>query len=494
MTQISIITPAYIENNEQLDWLDQAVQSVIKQDFADWEMIIINDKSPFPFETIVTKYQGDKRIRFLNAAQNQGPSLLRNTAVELAQSDCILPLDADDMLATTATLRTMFEHYKKHSTQKIIYGDLQRLQRNINNATIWETGKVFRLPDYNFVEGVMNLNGAIPVTAMHSRQCHTAAGGWKQELSHGLEDVEYWIAAGAKGFCGQRIDELILIYRRDENSRWGKLHQSPHLEIEARNKIITRHQGLFEGRYPMGCCGKSAVVAQNVSSQARLAGNVVQQVGNTVRLDPPLPAYNRDMIPVTYITKMDNPIDPVWVQYAGGRTGSFSINIGGQIPGSYNILGTGHVFQMHRSHLARLSREYIRNIPSPDTILNARSEENKQASVPPVNNGKPQMATLVQLDNVAAQTRPQQPQLKPILVPTPQPKPDPIEENYPLDVLDIGERFAHKLEAEGWTISQLAEATIDDLTPYPHIGQKRAETIIGSAKKWLEAKLQHSYP
>jgi glycosyltransferase involved in cell wall biosynthesis len=178
MTQISIITPAYIDTPEKGDWLKETIQSVQEQDFTDWEMIVVDDASPLALDI-----PDDPRVRVVRAAQQSKPSLCRNTAAALARSECLLPLDADDRLAAGA-LRAMYELWDA-DRKRVVYGDMQRLEPQ-------------------------DVRGTIPVTAMHSKEAHMRAGGWKEEFDAGLEDVEYWISCGLAGFCGYHIDLVTL--------------------------------------------------------------------------------------------------------------------------------------------------------------------------------------------------------------------------------------------------------------------------------------------
>ena len=43
MPKVSIITPAYADISQKVDWLNEAIQSVVSQTMIDWEMIIIDD-------------------------------------------------------------------------------------------------------------------------------------------------------------------------------------------------------------------------------------------------------------------------------------------------------------------------------------------------------------------------------------------------------------------------------------------------------------------
>ena len=51
--EISIIMPNY----NSYEYLERTIQSVIKQSFANWELIIIDDKSNLETQKILRKYK-----------------------------------------------------------------------------------------------------------------------------------------------------------------------------------------------------------------------------------------------------------------------------------------------------------------------------------------------------------------------------------------------------------------------------------------------------
>lgn len=72
---VSIIMPAY--NAEK--YIEEAIQSVLKQTYTNWELIITDDKSTDDTEKIIKKYQDqDKRIKLYALSKNQGVANARN--------------------------------------------------------------------------------------------------------------------------------------------------------------------------------------------------------------------------------------------------------------------------------------------------------------------------------------------------------------------------------------------------------------------------------
>lgn len=90
MAFFSVIIPVYNKAN----FIAHTLQSVISQEFKDFEIILINDGSTDNSLDVIQKFE-DKRIKIFNQ-ENQGASSARNLGVEKANSKWIALLDADD--------------------------------------------------------------------------------------------------------------------------------------------------------------------------------------------------------------------------------------------------------------------------------------------------------------------------------------------------------------------------------------------------------------
>jgi glycosyltransferase involved in cell wall biosynthesis len=93
---VSIIIPVFNgENHIQL-----AIDSVLSQSYQNWELIIVDDGSSDGTLHLINKAESDDtRIKsFLRTSSPKGASTCRNSGIEMAKSDYIIFLDADDVL------------------------------------------------------------------------------------------------------------------------------------------------------------------------------------------------------------------------------------------------------------------------------------------------------------------------------------------------------------------------------------------------------------
>jgi glycosyltransferase involved in cell wall biosynthesis len=94
MGRVSVIIPAY---NAQ-KFIKETIESVKKQTYSDWELIVVNDGSTDDTVTVLEN-EGDQRIRLVHQA-NKGVSSARNNGLQQATGEFIMFLDADDVLTS----------------------------------------------------------------------------------------------------------------------------------------------------------------------------------------------------------------------------------------------------------------------------------------------------------------------------------------------------------------------------------------------------------
>ena len=91
---VSVIMPAY--NAER--FIEEAIDSVLSQTLADWELYVIDDCSKDDSFRIAEEYAArDPRIHVLRNAENSGVARTRNRGIELAKGKFIAFLDSDDI-------------------------------------------------------------------------------------------------------------------------------------------------------------------------------------------------------------------------------------------------------------------------------------------------------------------------------------------------------------------------------------------------------------
>ena len=112
----SIILPTF----NRSEFIPYAIESVIKQSYKDWQLIIIDDGSTDKTKNIVDKYKKeDQRIKYFYQ-ENQERSSARNNGIKEAKGDWICFLDSDDIFHKTH-LEEFYKLIVKNSFKKGLY-------------------------------------------------------------------------------------------------------------------------------------------------------------------------------------------------------------------------------------------------------------------------------------------------------------------------------------------------------------------------------------
>ncbi len=127
MELISIILPVY--NGEQL--IERCIESILKQTYKNFELIIVNDGSTDKTLEKIQKYE-DERIRIINQSQ-QGTGQARNAGLKEVLGDYVCFIDSDDTVDENF-LKTMYELIKQNNAQVVAfsYKENKDIVHNLN--------------------------------------------------------------------------------------------------------------------------------------------------------------------------------------------------------------------------------------------------------------------------------------------------------------------------------------------------------------------------
>ena len=87
-------------------FLPVAIESVIAQTFADWELVIVDDGSTDATPATVKPYLADRRVRYIRS-DKLGQSRAKNLGIDLSHGEVIAFLDADDAWKPTKLERQL---------------------------------------------------------------------------------------------------------------------------------------------------------------------------------------------------------------------------------------------------------------------------------------------------------------------------------------------------------------------------------------------------
>ncbi|MEE0942222.1 MAG: glycosyltransferase [Methanobrevibacter sp.] len=114
--KISIIIPVYNVEN----YLKQCLDSILSQDFDDFEVICVNDGSADNSLEILKNYaQKDSRVKVISQSNN-GPGNARNIGLAHAKGEYVLFVDSDDYLSTNS-LSQIYNNAKSNQSDLVLF-------------------------------------------------------------------------------------------------------------------------------------------------------------------------------------------------------------------------------------------------------------------------------------------------------------------------------------------------------------------------------------
>lgn len=128
MPKVSVIIPAY----HGAEHLGKAIQSVLNQTYADFELIIVNDASPDNTDEVVGRFN-DPRIKYIVHEKNLGVNRARATGVMASSGGIIAFLDQDDFIHPEK-LRMHVSLFEQHPEVGFTYN--ARFELNYSAETI----------------------------------------------------------------------------------------------------------------------------------------------------------------------------------------------------------------------------------------------------------------------------------------------------------------------------------------------------------------------
>lgn len=90
---VSIVMPSY----NTAKYIKESIESVLKQTYTHWELIIVDDCSTDNTSNVLEQYLLDTRIHYIRNEKNSGAAVSRNYALREARGKWIAFLDSDDL-------------------------------------------------------------------------------------------------------------------------------------------------------------------------------------------------------------------------------------------------------------------------------------------------------------------------------------------------------------------------------------------------------------
>ena len=209
MPKVSVVIPAY----NAMTYLPETVESVLRQTFTDFEVLIIDDGSS---DDVVQWASGlvNPRVRLISQ-KNQGVSVARSTGIAHAQGEYVAFLDGDDLWEPTK-LEKQVRCFLENPKVGLVHTWLAGIDQYSKS-----TGRVIG----SQIEGdvwqrIIERNMVACSSAMVRRCCFETVGVFDRNLRF-AEDWDMWIRLAAR-YHFAVIKEPLVGYREHPNSKSKK--------------------------------------------------------------------------------------------------------------------------------------------------------------------------------------------------------------------------------------------------------------------------------
>lgn len=243
----------YIPCHNYGKYVDRAIGSVLNQTTDDWELIVIDDGSTDDTPEVLSKYQGNPKIRLVQQ-ENRGLNVSNNIAVRLALGKYIMRLDADDYLDENI-LVVLSSVLDRMPDVGLVYPDWyvvddhEQIIEIVRRKKIGEEDTIFDLPAHG-------------ACTMVRREMFVEAGGYFEDFSC-QDGWDLWLKMTSR-YRPYNVNVPLFYYRQ----HGGSLTKSRRRLLDTRGRIKRKFvEGHLNGERPT-VLGLVLAVGRSVYPQA----------------------------------------------------------------------------------------------------------------------------------------------------------------------------------------------------------------------------------
>lgn len=200
--RVSMVMP--VHNGAR--WLADAIDSVLAQDFADFELILVDDASRDASPAIMAQAAArDPRVQLLRLDANVGLPAALNHGFAAAGGD-LHSWTSDDNILRPAMLRRLVATLDTHPDADVAHADFMLIDEAGSDLGRSRVGPIDRLLYGN------NIGACF----LYRARVTEALGGYDTQL-FGVEDYDFWLRA-AQRFTFVALHEDLYLYRKHGGS------------------------------------------------------------------------------------------------------------------------------------------------------------------------------------------------------------------------------------------------------------------------------------
>ncbi len=204
--KITVLMPVF--NGEA--YLREAVESVLSQDYSDFELLAVDDGSKDGSASILESY-ADPRLRILRNPKNLGIVGAMQAGLNAASGKFVARMDADDV-CLPSRLRLQLEYMESHLQTQLLGTACELIDSNGRVC-----GQYAGPPDPLLVDWEMLFrNPLVHSTVMFRRETVVKLGGYRDVVPY-AEDYDLWSRIAASPRSVAVLPESLLRLRKHES-------------------------------------------------------------------------------------------------------------------------------------------------------------------------------------------------------------------------------------------------------------------------------------
>lgn len=228
MAKVTVYIPTYNYGN----YVEKAIQSVLKQTIDDWELIVINDGSTDDTPWILKNYENHPEIRIIEQ-ENKGLTVSNNIALRLSSGKYLMRLDADDYLDENALL-ILSNVLDTKQEVGLVYPDYYVIDEDeeiieiVRRKKIGEEVELLDLPAHG-------------ACTMFRKECLLELGGYEESI--GCHDgYELWLRF-IQSFKPHNVNIPLFYYRQHPGSLTTNQQKILQVRKEIKRNFVTKYKG-----------------------------------------------------------------------------------------------------------------------------------------------------------------------------------------------------------------------------------------------------------
>jgi len=227
-SEVTVIVPVY----DYADYVPEALASVVAQTLEKLDLVVIDDGSPDDSTAMVMDWARLNAGRFnrltvLRHVKNAGLGFARNSGFAMAETEYVLPLDADNRLRPRACETLLANLSRSHAA--FAYPAIQQFG---------DKKEVIGRVPYSVLR--LQLGNYIDAMALVRKSDWALAGGY-DHVRFGWEDFDFWCRLAERGRFGISVPEILADYRVHDKSM---LHTSTDVRenrVRLAGDLASRH-------------------------------------------------------------------------------------------------------------------------------------------------------------------------------------------------------------------------------------------------------------